>query len=83
MKLPLKTYEETPATYDNVRTGDRVIVGWWAPVEYITYRYYEYIRVSNDRGCRSGGVTMTAEEFDAYGYLKVPPGGLIIVLPTS
>ena len=33
MKLPLKRYEETPATYDTVRLGDRVIVGWWAPVE--------------------------------------------------
>lgn len=82
MKLPLKMYEETPATYDNVRQGERVIVGWWAPVEYITHRYHGYIRVAPFRG-GSFGTRMTAEEFDAYGYLKVPPGGLIIVLPTS
>lgn len=81
MRLPLKRYEEILATYDNVHTGDMVIVGWWAPVEYITYRYYGHIRVSYDRGGRHGGVNMTTEEFDAYGYLKVPPGGLLVVLP--
>jgi len=81
MKLPLKRYEETPATYDTVRQGDRVIVGWWAPVEYIMYRYDGRVRVAFDRS-DAGGTNMTAKEFDDYGYLKVPPGGLIIVFPT-
>lgn len=78
---PLKRYEETPARYSNVLQGDRVIVGWWAPVEYITYRYNGRVTVAPFRG-GSFGTHMTAEEFDAYGYLKVPSGGLIIVLPT-
>lgn len=76
----MKMYEETPATYDTVRQGDRVIVGWWAPVAYITYRYNGRVRVAHYRS-GAGGMNMTAEEFDAYGYLKVPSGGLLIVFP--